>query len=492
MGGVVVVGGRKTKCITYADMALLAEEETIPRDMLLTPVPNYTDVDISFSYANFKASLDFMKMNTISPYIYLQEAVPYVSQLMDKQLSSPPIQEFIRSNNSKFDLVFLEALVHQSYYGLIHHVGSPPVIGIKSTHNLLLANSALANPVNPSYCPDLLMPFSSHMTFYERLQNTLFWIWMRYYLHVVVIPQQEAIMRKHFGPSPPPVEEADRNMSLIMLTTNWMFGYPFPQVPALITVHSLHVKTQPDPLPQDLQQFLDEATEGVIYFSLGTNARSDRLPQELIRVFLDAFSQLPVKVLWKWESDILPGQPSNVRTRKWLPQQDILAHHNVILFITQCGLQSFQEAVYHGVPLLAIPIFGDQIYNAKKIEDAGIGIRLSFSELTKDILLKAINEILSDSRYKNNMKTMSAISKDDQQTSIDKAVWWTEYVLRHNGAKHLRSAAIDLTWYQYFLLDILAFFIFIIIVLIFAVYICFRTISRYVKQSNFEMKSKSD
>ncbi|KAJ4429514.1 hypothetical protein ANN_21683, partial [Periplaneta americana] len=550
-----------------------------------TPVPNYTDVDISFSHANYKSKFDFMGMTQTSAYRAMKNLFPYLSQLADQQLSSPPVQEFIRSNDSKFDLVFLQTLTFQSYYGLIHHVGSPPVIGIQPVEAIWTASSAVGNPLNPSYCPDILLPFSNHMTFYERLQNTLFWIWIRYFIHTVILPDQEAIMRKHFGPSPPPVVEAERNMSLFMLSTNWMFNYPIPLVPAFITFHSLHVKTQPDPLPQDLQQFLDEANEGVIYFSLGSNARSDHMPEEKIRVFLEVFSEVSIKVLWKWESDILPGQPSNVRTGKWLPQQDILetivfnttnniecsefnidlcrslisadiplyklknkvfreflekytqhtipdestlrktyapsiydetiqkirdeikdssiwvsidetpdkeAHRNVRLFITHCGAQSLQEAVYHAVPLLGIPIFHDQVHHAKKIEHEGIGIRLLFNDLTKETLLNAINEILSDSRYKNNMKRMSAIAKDEPQTSIDKAVWWTEYVLRHNGAKHLRSAAVDLTWYQYFLLDVLAFLFIIIILILYAVYICFTTIYRYLMQHISEIKSKRD
>ena len=82
---------------------------------------------------------------------------------------------------------------------------------------------------------------------------------------------------------------------------------------------------------QDLQKFLDEAQEGVIYFSLGTNVFSDRLPEEKIRAFLGAFTELPQKVLWKWESDILPGQPPNVKTGKWLPQQDILGNMAVYI-----------------------------------------------------------------------------------------------------------------------------------------------------------------
>ena len=78
--------------------------------------------------------------------------------------------------------------------------------------------------------------------------------------------------------------------------------------------------------PQDLQKFLDEATDGVIYFSLGTNVFSNQMPEEKRRIFIEAFSELPQKVLWKWESDTLPGKPPNVRVSKWIPQQDILGN----------------------------------------------------------------------------------------------------------------------------------------------------------------------
>jgi UDP:flavonoid glycosyltransferase YjiC (YdhE family) len=77
---------------------------------------------------------------------------------------------------------------------------------------------------------------------------------------------------------------------------------------------------------QDLQNFLDEAQDGVIYFSLGTSVHTDNMPEEKFRAFLEAFSELPQKILWKWESDSLPGKPPNVKTGKWLPQQDILGN----------------------------------------------------------------------------------------------------------------------------------------------------------------------
>ena len=75
---------------------------------------------------------------------------------------------------------------------------------------------------------------------------------------------------------------------------------------------------------QDLKHFLDEAKEGAIFFSLGTNIKSSKMPPEKVKVFLDAFAELPQRVLWKWETDVLAGQPKNVMLGKWLPQNDIL------------------------------------------------------------------------------------------------------------------------------------------------------------------------
>jgi glucuronosyltransferase len=77
---------------------------------------------------------------------------------------------------------------------------------------------------------------------------------------------------------------------------------------------------------QDLLNFLDEAKDGVIYFSFGSSMRGDHMPEEKWRIFIEAFSELPQKILWKWESARLPGQPANVKTGTWLPQQDILGN----------------------------------------------------------------------------------------------------------------------------------------------------------------------
>ena len=68
------------------------------------------------------------------------------------------------------------------------------------------------------------------------------------------------------------------------------------------------------------------------------------------------------------------------------------------------------------------------------------------------------------------MKRLSDLSKDTVLTPVEQAIWWVEYVIRHNGARHLRPASLDLHWMQYYLVDVAAFFVFVVCALAFGVF----------------------
>ncbi|XP_067000256.2 UDP-glucosyltransferase 2 isoform X2 [Anabrus simplex] len=400
--------------------------------------------------------------------------------IVDYQLSSPQVQALIKSN-PKFDLVVSEKLFFPAYYGLVHHVGSPPVVSVISFGGKSVHHSTIGNPSNPSYIPDVLTYTSDHMNFWERLYNTYVNVKLHYIWHYYILPRQEVLLRKHFGSAPPPVAVSDFNDSLLILCNHWSLGYPKPMLPNVLEVTGLHVETKRKPLPKDIKSFFDGAKHGVVYFSLGSNVRSENLPKEIVQQILQAFSEIPQRVLWKWEADTLPGLPANVMLKKWLPQQDILAHPNIRVFITQGGLQSFQEAAYHGVPLIAIPFMADQPYNAAKYIAAKIGVKLEVKDLTKGNLLEAIGKVVNDSSYRDNMKKFSAVFREEMEPSLDRAIWWIEYVLRHNGARHLRSAALDLAWYQYLLLDVIAFVAVAVLAAALVSYLIVKKIFSFIK-----------
>ena len=53
---------------------------------------------------------------------------------------------------------------------------------------------------------------------------------------------------------------------------------------------------------------------------------------------------------------------------------------------------------------------------------------------------------------------------------LDRAVWWLEHLLRHPGLYQGRSPVHKLAWYEYFLLDVLAFYLMIIMFIVYGIY----------------------
>lgn len=74
----------------------------------------------------------------------------------------------------------------------------------------------------------------------------------------------------------------------------------------------------------------------------------------------------------------------------------ILAHPNCKLFISHGGLLSTTETINFGVPVLALPVFGDQKMNAVRITSKGFGLTISFSELTEERLRNDLDELLGN------------------------------------------------------------------------------------------------
>lgn len=76
----------------------------------------------------------------------------------------------------------------------------------------------------------------------------------------------------------------------------------------------------------------------------------------------------------------------------------ITGHSKVKLFITQAGLQSTDEAITAGVPLVAIPMLGDQWYNAEKYVRHGIGTKVEIATLTEREFRNAVETVLNNTR----------------------------------------------------------------------------------------------
>ena len=83
-------------------------------------------------------------------------------------------------------------------------------------------------------------------------------------------------------------------------------------------------------------------------------------------------------------------------------------------------------------------------------------------------------------RYIENARHVARIFRDRPQSALDTAVFWTEYVIRHGGAPHIRSAAIDLSNIQLLLLDVLAVILGVLLLIVFLIVFMVRRLFRLI------------
>ncbi|XP_058797199.1 UDP-glucosyltransferase 2-like [Phymastichus coffea] len=437
---------------------------------LKVPVENYTDIDLSFTYKRE----DCTKLRFMSAFELLRKNMNGANALCEEQLFSRPIQELIE-RKEKFDAIIIEQLWYQCYYSLVTFYNYPVLIGFLSVGNLPYVMDSVGNPDDPFLNPDMAYAFAGRMNNQERVWNYIYTMYTRFYYNYLHMPRAQQIADK-FTPGVS-CSSIDRNFSLVILGNNHVFGYPKPLLPNVIEVHSLQITGDPGTLSKDIQEFLDGSSEGAIYFSLGSNLQSQQLPTRALKALSDAFGSIKQRVLWKYDG-LLPVQAANIKFVKWAPQQAILAHPNTKVYMMQGGLQSIQEAVYYGIPLLALPFFGDQNFNGRKIIESKIGKVLHIDTMTKDSIVEAIGELMRDQAYSRNIQQMSAILKDEPIKPMDKAIWNVEHVLKFPGAQHLRYHGKDISFVEYHGTVIVLFFIIIIIVLtcIFSLYCVSATI----------------
>uniref|UniRef100_A0A8C5YRE8 UDP-glucuronosyltransferase n=1 Tax=Marmota marmota marmota TaxID=9994 RepID=A0A8C5YRE8_MARMA len=367
---------------------------------------------------------------------------------------------------TSFDAVFLDpfdvcGLVVAKYFSL------PSVVFARVVFCNFLEDGAQC-PSPLSYVPRVFLMSSDALSFMERIRNHL--NYLEEYLFCPYFFQTALEVASEILRTPVTIGDLFSQISIWLLRTDFVLEYPRPVMPNMIFVGGINCH-QRKPLPKEFEAYVNASGEhGIVVFSLGSMV--SEIPEKKAMEIADALGRIPQTVLWRYTGTPPSNLAKNTKLVKWLPQNDLLGHPKTRAFITHAGSHGVYEGICNGVPMVMMPLFGDQMDNAKRMETRGAGVTLNVLEMTSDDLANALKAVINDKSYKENIMRLSRLHKDRPIEPLDLAVFWVEFVMRHKGAPHLRPAAHDLTWYQYHSLDVIGFLLAIVLGVAFIAFKC--------------------
>ncbi|KOB70560.1 Uncharacterized protein OBRU01_15104 [Operophtera brumata] len=400
---------------------------------------NLTEIDIGQSYGLLQDLLftgevaTTLKRGVIMDLISVTKLKtnPLV-KLGLEMLLYPEVKRLIADKSQKFDLVLVEALSYSAL--MFSKIYNAPAILFSSFYgtpdNFFTVGAVSRHPVlHPHFFRYKFRDLSITEKIKEFKNE-----WDLYKYDVVCEQLENEFLKSEFGVDAPTVHELKDYVELLFVNAHPIFDGNRPVPPGVVYLGALHLKPT-KPLPADLQAYLDGSTRGVIYVSLGTNVRPSMMDQDLLDAFLKAFEALPYDIMWKFDGDSLERTPKNFRIQKWFPQRDLLA-------------------IDAELPMVGVPFLGDQWFNVNKYVELGIGIEVDSRTLTADKLVKAAQKVIGDDSFRKNISKLHAVMRDQPDKPLDRAVWWTEYVLRHGRSKSLLGTSALMSWSEYLMMDL--------------------------------------
>ncbi|KAK3543803.1 hypothetical protein QTP70_028096, partial [Hemibagrus guttatus] len=249
-------------------------------------------------------------------------------------------------------------------------------------------------PSPPSYVPRFFTDNTDVMTFPQRVKNVLM-AGIEGIICKVLYASFDKLTSRYLKKDVS-YREILGHAAIWLHRFDFSFEYPRPVMPNMVRIGGINCAKR-KPLPADLEEFVEGSGDhGFIVFTLGSFV--SELPESKTREFFNAFRQIPQRVLWRYTGVFPKDVPENVKLLKWLPQNDLLAHPKVKVFITHGGSHGIYEGICNGVPMVMIPLFGDQRDNVHRMMVRGVAESLTMYDLTTEKLLVALRKVLNDKR----------------------------------------------------------------------------------------------
>ncbi|XP_049875112.1 UDP-glucosyltransferase 2-like [Pectinophora gossypiella] len=428
---------------------------------------NYYDISLAGSMKVFADDVPMERS-----YWTLLDTVSYLMNSGNKNCEVMLENEQVRklvNEKPKFDVVLLEQFNTDCALGIAYKLGAP-VVATQSSVLMPWHYPRLGTPYNPSYVPFHFLEGGTKPSLFQRVERAVFNILFKAWYFYITQRNDQNALAKYYDDIPP-LEDLARDIKFLLLYQNFVLtgSRLFPA--NVIEVGGYHV-SKAEPLTRELKKFVDDAEHGVVYISFGSVVKSSTMPAEKREAVLEAMKEFPQRFIWKWEDDSLQVDNNKLFIDSWLPQVDILGHPKTKAFFTHAGMGGTTEGLHYGVPMIAMPIMGDQPSNAAAMAESGLGVELQYQDLTKETLVAALKKVLNPG-FQERVKEISKAWHDRPTSALDTAVFWTEFAARH-PTLNFRTAAADSPLYQYLCLDVISVFLVLVMCIFSPIILCCR------------------
>jgi MGT family glycosyltransferase len=150
----------------------------------------------------------------------------------------------------------------------------------------------------------------------------------------------------------------------------------------------------------------------VLFISLGTVFnRAASFYKQCIEAFGDRDLLVVMSVGYNVSIQELGELPSNFIVKHYVPQLEVLQHTHI--FLTHGGMNSVNEGLYYGVPLILYPQNADQPANAHRVEELGAGMKLQQENISAGYLWKTVEQMMNS--YETFHKNVEAVQLSFKQ-----------------------------------------------------------------------------
>ena len=281
----------------------------------------------------------------------------------------------------------------------------------------------------------------------------------------------------------------------VLFNGNWAFDYagylpPYYHLIGPVKPSGKGDMTAASNIAPKLREWLDESEQSgipVVYMALGSMAWLIDSEQTAFVQAFSSCSALPLsagsnssssaphfRVVWQSNRPLAAAtraaMPEWVREEKWVAQPAVLSHPATSLFVTHVGASSMQEGIGAGLPLLAVPFWGDQPSNAMRLQDNGVAVKVEHQTVTADELCRAMRHLVYDKQVRANVDRLQQI----YHLATDGAARGADIVERaaYVGTQHLipYRERKDVSWIIRYNVDVYAIGVGIAALVVYGVY----------------------